>query len=90
MLVGSGAVKNHLLFLWQAGQLGLELLEGKGPLQLQAAAFGLIWVSADQETLAGFHLGIDLLRGDALWTGHWVLLSRIKVTEIAPNTEGNM
>jgi hypothetical protein len=70
MLVGSGAVKDDILVLRKAWKLGLELLKGQGPLELQAAAFGLVWVSTDQKGLAGFNPGIDLLRGYAYRSGH--------------------
>jgi hypothetical protein len=42
MLVGSGAVKDDLPVLRKAREPGLKLLEVKSPLQLQAAAFGLV------------------------------------------------
>jgi len=51
MLVASGAVKDDLLVLGQAGEPGLKLLEGERALQLHSAASGLISVGAHQERL---------------------------------------
>jgi hypothetical protein len=70
MLVASGAIKDDLLFLGQTVEPGLKLLESKRPLQLHAAASGLIGIGAHQESLARFNPGIDLLRGDAFGGGH--------------------
>jgi hypothetical protein len=90
MLVGSGAVKDDLPVLRETRELGLELLKGQSPLELQAAAFGLVWVSTDQEGLAGFNPGIDLLRGDTYRSCHDASPFGNKIYEIASTTEGKM
>ena len=70
MFVGSGAVKDDLLVFGKARESGLKFLEGERALKMQAAASGLIGISAHQKRLAGCDPGIGFLRGDAYRGGH--------------------